>query len=183
MVQLPLELFTKVAQAIEVVPGVIDAALGFLAALLVLGDAGSLFDIHTQVFRLRLDQLADHALLDNGVAAGTEAGTEKDVRDVLAAALLAIQEVVGLAVTRDLSLDRDFVVGGVFAGQPALGVVENQLNAGLADGLAAGRAVKNDVRHGFAAQRLGAGLPHDPAHRVNDVRLAAPVGADDCTKI
>src|SRR5262249_32944267 len=40
-------------------------------------------------------------------------------------------------------------------------------------------AVEDDVRHGPPAEVLGALLPHGPADGVDDVGLAAAVGADD----
>src|SRR5690606_28194019 len=97
---------------------------GFLAALLVLGDASGFFQIHAQVFRTRLDDLADHALLDDRVAARTKPGAEEQIGDIPAAALGAVQIIVAAAVTADQTLDRDFIERGVFAGNRMVGVVE-----------------------------------------------------------
>ncbi len=67
--QLALQLFAQVGQAGEVLVGAADTVFGLAAALLVLGDAGRFFNEITQVFGLGFDQLGDHALLDDRVAA------------------------------------------------------------------------------------------------------------------
>ena len=179
LAELLVDFLEQVVQPVEVLAGVLDAVFGLAAAFLVLGDAGGLLQEHPQLLRLGLDQARDHALLDDGVATRPEAGAEEDVGDVAAPAPGAVQEIGGGAVARDLAADGDLVVAGVLAGDLAFGVVEGQLDAGVADRLARRRAVEDDVRHGIAAQVLGGGLAHDPAHGVDDVRLAAAVGADD----
>ena len=68
----------------------LDARFGFLAALLVLRDAGRLFEMIAQLFRRRFDDLADHALLDDRVAARTKAGAEEHVGDIAASAANAV---------------------------------------------------------------------------------------------
>ena len=70
VLQLPAKFVPKIRQAFQVLLGPADAAFGFLAALLVLGDTRRFLDIHPQLFRLGLDQPRDHPLLDDGVAAG-----------------------------------------------------------------------------------------------------------------
>ena len=94
MVQLALKLFAQVTQAVKVVFGMTDAALGFTSALLVPGDACCLLEVTAQLFRLGLDQVADHALLDDRVAAGAEPGAKEQVGDVLTPALLVVKEVM-----------------------------------------------------------------------------------------
>ena len=71
--QLTLELFAQIGQASQVFMGSANTIFSFAAALLVLGDTGRLFDEVAQVFRLGLDQLGDHALLDDRVAACAKA--------------------------------------------------------------------------------------------------------------
>ena len=107
MVELARQFLAHVVQPLEVLLGVPDPVFGFAAALLVLRDAGRFFEIDAQVFRLRLDELADHALLDDRVAARPETGAEEDVHDVAATALRAVQEIGRLRVARDLAPDRD----------------------------------------------------------------------------
>ncbi len=158
--------------------GAAYAVFGLAAAFLVLGDAGRFLDKVTQVLGLGFDQLGDHALFDDRIAARAQAGAEEDIGNVATAALGAVEEVAVLAVARDFAADGDFRVGRVFADQGAVGVVEHQLDAGLAHWLAAGGAVEDDVGHRLAAQVLGRALAHHPADGVDDVRLAATIGPD-----
>src|SRR5690606_33572669 len=125
--ELALQLLAQVGQARQVLLGAADAALGLAAALLVLGDAGGFLDEITQILGLGLDQLADHALLDDRVAARAQAGAEEDVGDVAAAALGAVEEVGVLPVAGHPAADGNLGEGGVFAHQRAVGVVEDQL--------------------------------------------------------
>ena len=92
--ELTLQLFAQVGQAGEVFVGAADAVFGLAPALLVLGDARRFFDEVTQVFGLGFDQLGDHPLLDDRVAARAEAGAEEDVGDVSTAAFGAVEEVL-----------------------------------------------------------------------------------------
>src|SRR5690606_6244695 len=98
LVRLSLQVFklfanyiAQVIELIEVFARVADTCLGLLAALLVLGDARSLLQIHPQVLGPGLDDLADHALLDDRVAARSQAGTEEQVGDVATSALAAVE--------------------------------------------------------------------------------------------
>ncbi len=63
--ELALQLLAQVGQARQVFLGAADAILGLATALLVLGDAGGFLDEVAQFLGLGLDQLADHALLDD----------------------------------------------------------------------------------------------------------------------
>ena len=87
------------------------------------------------------------------------------------------------AVARHHALQRHLRVAGVLAGQLAVGVVEHQLDRRRADRLARAGAVEDDVGHRIAAQVLGRDLAHHPAHGVDDVGLAAAVGADDADQV
>ncbi|MCY1521552.1 hypothetical protein D9M68_563670 [compost metagenome] len=176
--QLALQFLAQVGKARQVLLGAADAALGFAAALLVLGDAGGFFDEVSQVLGLGLDQLGDHPLLDDRVAARPQAGAEEDVGDVTATALGAVEEIGVLPVTADAAADGYLGEGGVFAHQAVVGVVEDQLDAGLGHGLAGVGAVEDDVGHRLATEVLRRTLAHHPANGVDDVRLAASVGAD-----
>src|SRR5690606_23488510 len=172
-VELAFQLLAQVAQARQVFLGAANAALGLATALLVLGDAGRFLDVVAQILGLGLDQLGDHALLDDRIAARPQAGAEEDVGDVAPAALHAVEEIGVLAVARHPAADGDFRVGGVLAHQAAVGVVEDQLDAGLGHRLAGVGAVEDDVGHRLAAQVLRRAFAHHPAHRVDDVGLAA----------
>src|SRR5690606_4590044 len=182
-IELTLQLLAQVGQARQVVLGTANAILGLATALLVLGDAGGFLDVVAQVLGLGLDQLGDHALLDDRVAARPEPGAEENVGNVPAAAFHAVEEVGVLAVTGHPAADGNFRVGGVLPHQAAVGVVEDQLDAGLGHRLAGVGAVEDDVGHRLAAQVLGRAFTHYPAHGVDDVGLAAAIGADHCRHV
>ena len=175
MLQLFADFFAQVVEAVEILAGVADAGLGFLAAFLVFGDAGGFFQIHAQFFGLGLDDLRDHALFDDRVAARAQAGAEEQVGDVAAPAFGAVEVVVALAVAADLALDRNFVERGVFAGDGVVGVVEDQFDRGLRDRFTGRAAGKDHVGQRVAAQAAGRAFAHHPADGVDDVRLAASV--------
>src|SRR5690606_32832756 len=160
-----------------------DATLGLLASLLVLGNAGGFLDEDAQVLGLRFDQARYHALLDDRVGARPQARSEKQVGDVAAPALGAVEQVGRLRVAVHHALDGNFGEAGVLTGDLAFGVVENQLHGGLAHRLAVAGAVEDDVRHRLAAQVLGRALAHNPAHGIDDIRLATAVRADDGAQV
>ncbi len=183
MLQLTPQLFPQIFQSFQVFPGAAHAVLGFFTALLVFGDARRLFDIHPQLFRLGLNQTGDHALFDDGVAAGPQAGAQEDVGDVFTATLGAVEEIVGLTVPGDLTLDADFVKAGVFPHQGVVAVIEYQLHRRLGGGLAGIGTVEDNIRHGLAPQVLGGAFPHHPAYRIDHVGLTTTVRADNRAQI
>ena len=134
---LTTKLAAQIAQAIQVVAGMTDAIFGFAAALFVFRYAGGFLEIHPQFFRFGLNEVTDHSLLDDRIAAWTKAGAEEHVQDVASTAALTVQEVGGLRIPRDLPADSDLAKRRVLATDPAIAVVEQQFNAGDCSGLAA----------------------------------------------
>ena len=172
-----------VVEARQVVAGVSQPPFCLPPALAILGDTRSLFEEAADLLRPRLDDARDHALLDDRVGARPEAGTEKQVDDVLAPDLGPVDEVARLATAVEHPLDRDLRVLGPLARRLALGVVEDQFDTGPRHRLAAGRTVEDDVLHRFAAQRRRPRLAQHPAYGVDDVRLAAAVGPDHADQL
>jgi hypothetical protein len=183
MEELLSHLVAHVVEALEVIAGAAHPSFRLAPALLVLGDPGRLLQEEPQVLRARLDEARDHPLLDDGVAARPQTRTEEEVLDVPPAAARAIEEIAGLAVARDLALDRDLVVLGVLPARASIAVVEDQLDARRSDRLAPGGAVEDHIGHGLAAQHLGRALAHHPAHGINDIGLAAAVRAHDTDQV
>jgi len=175
--QLTPQLIAQVSQTGKVFVGTADTVFSLAAALLVLGNARRLFDKVAQIFRLGLDQLGDHALLDDRVAARPQPRTEEDIGNVTTTALGAIEVIGGLAVAGDFAADRYLGIGRILAQQRAVGVVEDQFDTGLAHRFARGGAVEDNVGHRLAAQVLGRAFAHDPAHGIDDIGLATAVGA------
>ena len=66
--ELLLDLVAQILEALEILARVRNAVLGLAATLLVLRDAGRLFEERAQLLGLRLDEPRDHALLDDRVA-------------------------------------------------------------------------------------------------------------------
>ena len=155
MLELIAKFLTDVVDTQQVFAGVLQPQLGFTAALAILRYAGGLFEETAQVFRFRLDNARNHALLDDGVTAPAQAGAQKDIGDVAAAHMQVIEEIGRFAVALEHTLDRDLRVRRPGPGCLAETVVEDQLDAGTADRLAIARAIENDVLHVFAAQLLG----------------------------
>src|SRR3990167_8706053 len=174
--KLTLEFFTQIGQAGQVFMGATDTVFGLAPTLLVLGDARRFFDEVAQVFRLGLDQLGDHPLLDDRIAARAQACAQKDVGDIATKAFGAVEVVGGLAVAGYFAANGNFRIGGVFAKQRAVGVIEHQLDTRLTHGLTAGRTVEDDVGHRLATEVLRRTFAHHPANGVDDVRLAAAIG-------
>ena len=183
MAQLLVDFLSNVAQAFEIFLRVRNAILGFATALLVLGDAGRLFDEAAQLFGTCLDHPRDHSLLDDRVAACTETRAEEQLRDVLASAADAVQKVCGLPIARDHALERHLVVACVLSCECAVGIVEHELHGCSPNRLARRRAVEHDVGHGITAQMLRGDLAHDPADGIDDVGLAAAIRADDADEV
>ena len=177
------ELDADVLDAGQVLARVGDATLGFLAPLLVTGDAGGFLEEDAQLVRLRLDDARDHALADDGVGARAKAGAEEQVGDVLAAHLQVVDVVLGLAVARQHALDRELGVLRPLPGGTAERIVEDQFDGGTRHRLALAGAVEDHVLHRFAAQFGGFRFAEHPAHGVHHVGFSAAVGADDADQL
>ena len=152
MANLFVDFVNKVCEPLEVLARVADAVFGLAPALLVLGDAGRLFDVHAHFLGLGLDDARDHALLDDRVAARPEAGTEENAGDVFATAFRAVQEVARDAVARDGAPNGDLREVGVLATDGTVRVIEDQFDRRGADRLSGAGAVEDDIRHRVAAQ-------------------------------
>ena len=178
LLNLRAELEADIGDPREVLARVGEAGLGFLAALLVLRDAGGFLEEDPQLFGLRLDDPRDHPLLDDGVGARPEARAKEHVGDVAAAHVHAVDVVARLAVALDDALDGDFGVLRPLAGRPAKGIVEAELDRSTRERRTVRRAVEDHVLHRVAAQGRGAALAEHPAHRIDHVRFTAAVRAN-----
>ncbi|KGD44404.1 hypothetical protein DO72_5716 [Burkholderia pseudomallei] len=177
LLEIRAELADDVLDARQILARVVQPVLGLAAALLVLRHARRLFEEHAQLFGLRLDDPRDHPLPDDRVRTRAEARAEEDVLDVAAPRGQIVDVIARRAVAREHALHGDLAVLAPLAGRAAVGVVEDQLDARPAAGLARRRAVEDHVLHRLAAQLGGARLAEHPAHGVDDVGLAAPVRA------
>ena len=94
VLKLLIHFLAHIVEAFEIFARGLDPAFGFLAPLLVLGDARRFFQIPTQFIRMCRDDLRDHALLDDRVAARAQTGAEEQIGDVAAAATPAVEEIL-----------------------------------------------------------------------------------------
>ena len=179
----PAHVFAPIAQAFHVLAGVVDAVLGLAAPFPVLGDPGRFLEEYPELLRLRFDEPGDRPLLDDGVAARSKTGSEKHVHHVPAAALRSVEEVLGEALASNLAPYRDLGERGVASSQAPVIVVEDQFHRCPRERLAGVRSAEDDISHGLAAQMSGGKLAHHPAHRVDDVRLAASIRTDNADQV
>ena len=155
-------------QAVQVLLGDDQLAGGLFFPFQVLGDARRFFDQDAPFAGLQVDHFFDAALLENKVIAFADAQVEQRVLDVLVAAELFVEDVFPFAAAEEAPGD----VGFIFV------VGEVGADLGHAQGFFRGAAGKNEVLVVFAAQVLDALLAQDPEQGVDQVALAAAVGAD-----
>jgi hypothetical protein len=167
----------------QILAGVVEAVFRFPAPLLVLGDAGRFLEKHAQLFRARLDDAGNHALADDGVGAGTETGPQKDILDVAPPHRLTIYIVRRGAVAGERALHRNLRIHAPLPGRLAGVVVEYEFHGSAARGLAVRRAIENHVLHRFAPQLGRFRLAQHPAHRIDDVGLAAAIRPDHANQL
>ena len=160
-----------------------NAGLGFPAPFFVFGNPRRFFEEHPQFFGPSLDQLGNHALLDDGVAAWAEAGAKEHIHDVPTTAAIAVEEVGGLSIPADLTADRNLAEGRVLTTNAPIGVVEQQFDAGHGCGLACARAIEDHIGKRFTAQLPRRAFSHHPTHRINDVGLATAVRPNNGAQI
>ena len=172
-----------VVHAQQVLPREIHLALGELSPLLVLGDAGCLVDEQAAIFRTRADDLADASLLDDRVGLRADAGAEEKIGHVAQANLGLVDEVLARAVAEQAARHRDVRVVAELGRKRVrvilVRVVEGDGHLGETVRPARLGAVEEHVLHRPAAQVPRALLAEAPADGIDDVRLAAPVRADD----
>ena len=133
--------------ALQVLTGAGERAFGFFSALLVLANARGLFKVHAQLLGLGLDEVADHALADDGVGAGPKARAHEDVLNVAAPDLLTVDDVGVGAIARHHALDRELSVTCPGAAHAPVSVVKHHLNRGSGRGRSVGGAGKDELGH------------------------------------
>ena len=183
MLQLLGQFLTNVVDTQQIFTRVFQACFGFSAALAVFRHAGGFFEKYPQLFRLGLDDARDHALFDNGVSARAQAGAEENIGNIAAAHHHVVDVIGGIAFALKYALDGNFTIRRPLPRRFAQAVVEQQFHAGAVDRFAVAGAIKQNVLHRRTAQMLGRGFTQHPAHGVDDVRLAAAVGAYDAHQL
>ena len=142
-------------------------------------DAGRLLEDQPARLRLGGDDLADLALAHQRGRAGAGRGVGEQQLHVARAHLAAVDAIGRARLALDPARDLDRLGSLKAAGRAAVGIVEQEADFGVvARGPAAG-AGEDDVVHAGGAHGLERTLAHHPAQRLDEIRLAAAVRADD----
>ncbi len=172
------ELADDVLDAREVVLGRLEPQLRLVAARVQAGDAGRLLEHAPALLGLRLDDLADAALVHERRRTRAGRGVGEQDPDVAGAHLAAVdaegRALLALDAARDLER-----VGVVERGRRrAIGVVDRDRDLGVVARRPVGIAGEDHVVHVGGAHRLVRGFAHHPAQRFDQIGLAAAVRAD-----
>ena len=188
-VDLAADFFQDVEHARQILFRAFELRFGQALAGFVFADAGGFFDDGAAVGWLVGKNLADAALLDDGVAFRAEAGAHEEILNVAQAGGFAVDQVFAFARAVEAAGDGDLgglvrmavSVGVGFRGamRSASGSAMRQGDLGHAERLAVAGAGEDDVFHAGAAQALGALLAEDPTDGVAEVGFSAAVRAHD----
>ena len=166
--ELAPDLPQQVVEAQEVAFGRLEAALGALAALAELEDAGRFLDDGPAVLGTGVEHGVELALPDDHVLLATDAGIREQLLDVEQPARCAVDLVLGITGAEERAGDRDLAE---LDRQQTGRVVDAQRHLGAAERGPIGGAGEDDVVHLAAAQRARALCPEHPGDGVDEVRL------------
>ena len=163
----------------QIVLGGLEAKLRLVAARMQAGNAGGLFQHAAALVGPRLDDLADAALMDEGRGARAGRGVGKQHGDVAGAHFAAVDPEGRALFAHDAA--RDFQRFGIVEDcrRLAVGIVDRHRHFGVVARRAPGVAGEDHVVHLGRAHGLVGGLPHDPAHGLDQIGFAAAVRTDD----
>src|SRR5256885_15205438 len=170
------ELVENVARPSHVVIRFRQAVDGLLPLVAEPPHAGGLLDQLAAERRRRLDNEVDIVLRRHGIAVLAQTGAGQQRIDVLQSRARPVDQVLTLTRAIKAAGDLDFIELNVEA---LVGVVDRQHHLGHADGGFSGAAGVDDVLHSLAAEPTRIPLAERQADGVDEIRLAAAVGADD----
>src|SRR5262249_29826871 len=173
--ELPTYLIHHVADADQILTGLLELALRLVALLFVARDARRLLDEDAALVRLGREDVIELVLVHDRIGARIRAGAREEIEDVAQARRGAVQQVFTLPGAVELPTDGDLTPRD----RDRAVVAELQRDFGQADRLARRRAVEDQILHALTAQRLRALLAERPANGLADVRLPTAVRADD----
>ena len=177
-VKIGVEFAQDVVHTCEVLSRVFESCFCFTTAFFVLRNTRCFFQEQTQLFRARFNDPADRPLADDGVGAWAQTGAQEHVLHIAPAHDLVVDEVAGAALSREHTLDGNFSKLVPWPASPRKAVVEDKFNTRTTRWFAKTRAVEDDVLHRLATQLASSAFTQNPAHSVDDVGLAATVGAN-----
>jgi hypothetical protein len=173
------DLADHVFEALEVGFSRLQAGFCFVLARMQAGNSGGFFQNAAAVFRLRIDDFADLPLTDEGRRARAGGSVCKEQLHVARADFAAVDAIGRTRLALDAAGDFEHV-GIVELGRGlAVGVIDHDHDFGGIARRAVRGAREDHLIHVLRAHRLGGAFAHRPAQRLDDVGLAAAVGADD----
>src|SRR5262249_55432136 len=153
-----------------------DAIEGVVARRPQAADAGRLLDQRPALSGSGLDDGVDVVLGDDAVPGLGQARRPQQPRDVAEAHAGAVEAVLAVGAAGHPAADLDL---GVLHLEAAGLVVEGDVHRGHAQLRPSRTPVVDHLLHAGAAQLTRVGLAQHPADGVDEVGLAAAVGADD----
>ena len=124
MIQLLGEFLPDVIDAQQIFSSVTQPRFGLTTALAVLGYARGFFEKYPQVLRLGFNHARNHALLNDGVGARAQAGTQKNIRNIAPAHWDVVDVIHRIAVAFEYTLDGYLAIRRPLPGRLAEAVVE-----------------------------------------------------------
>ncbi|MBA7693134.1 hypothetical protein ES703_101710 [subsurface metagenome] len=171
---LALHLPDNVVDPFQVLAGGLQLPLGRPALLLVLIDARRFFEHPAPVILHIRQNGLDHIQLDDRISVASHTGVHEQVHDVLQPTGITIDQKLALSIAVEAAADLNV---GVLQGKRGLVVMECEGDFAEAGRLVAPAAVKNDLIHAGAAKNALLLLSKNPAEGVDNIGLAAAVGA------
>ena len=174
--ELTPDLTQEILETGQVGLGGLEASLALLLATPVLEDTGGFLDDRPSILGPGVEDGVDLALRDDDVLLATHAAVAEELLDVEQTAGDAVDLVLAVAGAEEAAGDSDLVE---LDRHDLRRVVEGDRHLGPAQRLLPGRAGEDDIVHLLGAHGGGPLGAEYPRHRIDDVGLAAAVGADD----
>jgi hypothetical protein len=151
---------------------------------LVLGDAGSLFDDGPAILRLGAEDLADTALLDDGVAFRPEAAAHENILDIAQARGVAVDQVFAFAGTEQPAGNGDVAVFDLrtvdgYCARVTLRIDQRHGDSRQPHRFAIAGAAEDNIFHARAAQGFGGLLAQHPTDGIAQIGFTAAVRPND----
>ncbi len=176
LAQAAIDLADHIVQSEEILTRMFELELRLVFAGLVAGDSRGFLDQDPAIDGAGRQDLADTALLDDGVGPGAETDIRQLVEYVFEADGPPVEAVLGRARAKDPAADLEAPVG-LFP-VTILGL-EHQRHLGRPGRGPGSGAAEDHVPHLFEPHQGGALLAENPEDGVDNVRFPAAVGADD----